>query len=310
MTEISRWTAGWAAALLGESALRLRGDPDRIFEAAAPIGRATGRDLAFLSAKDPDRAAALLAGSRAAVILLAPAQADAAPASATVIETAHPRLAFAKILEAMQSAARRRGVDPAAIVDPAARIDPTAFVGPGAILGRCEIGAGSVVHAGCVVYDGVRIGARVTIHAGTVLGADGFGYERDEDGTMRKFPHIGGVEIEDDVEIGANACVDRGSLDDTRIMRGAKIDNLVHIAHNVVVGPDCVVIAHAMIGGSVRLGPRAWIAPAASILNGLEIGADAVVGLGAVVVKSVAPGAVVKGNPARPREDKPGSAKS
>ncbi|MCA3268391.1 MAG: hypothetical protein ING19_20200, partial [Azospirillum sp.] len=260
---------------------------------------------AFVTAKDPARARGLLAASSAAVILLPPALLDALPQGASAIATRQPRLAFARILTAMRDAARPRGIHPDATVDPAAKIDPSAYVGACAVVGRCEIGPASVVHAGCVLYDGVRIGARVTVHAGSVLGADGFGYERAEDGTMQKFPHIGGVIVEDDVEIGANACVDRGSLDDTAIRRGAKIDNLVHIAHNVEVGEDCVVIAHAMIGGSVRLGPRAWVAPSASILNGLEVGADAVVGLGAVVVKPVAAGAVVKGNPARPRDASP-----
>jgi UDP-3-O-[3-hydroxymyristoyl] glucosamine N-acyltransferase len=139
----------------------------------------------------------------------------------------------------------------------------------------------------------------VIIHAGTVIGADGFGYERNEDGTFEKFPHLGGVVIEDDVEIGANACIDRGTLAPTRIREGAKIDNLVHIAHNVDVGRHAAVIAHAMIGGGTRIGDYGWVAPCACLRDGIVIGTRSTVGLGAVVTKSIGDDATVMGAPAR-----------
>jgi UDP-3-O-[3-hydroxymyristoyl] glucosamine N-acyltransferase len=117
---------------------------------------------------------------------------------------------------------------------------------------------------------------------------------------VTSFPHVGGVEIEDDVEIGANTCIDRGSLGNTIVRRGAKIDNLVHIAHNVVVGRNAFVIANAMIGGSTILGDGSWTSPSATLRDGIRIGDGATVGLGAVVTKSIPDGAVWMGTPARP----------
>ncbi len=211
----------------------------------------------------------------------------------------NPRLSFMRAVAICFSRPRPVGIHPSAVIHPEAEIDSSAFVGPLCHIGRCSIGPGSVLWGSLFVYDGVRIGANVTIHAGAVLGADGFGYERTDDGSMQKFPHLGGVLVENDVEIGANACIDRGTLDDTTIRRGAKIDNLVHIAHNVVVGEDAVVIAHAMIGGSTRIGPRAWIAPSACVRDQVAIGEDAVVGLASVVTKDVAKHSTVIGSPAR-----------
>ena len=153
------------------------------------------------------------------------------------------------------------------------------------------------------VYSHVRIGRRVTIHAGTILGADGFGYEREPGGELTKFPHLGGVVIEDEVEIGANTCIDRGTLADTFVGRGARIDNLVHLAHNTRVGEHAAVIAHAMVGGSTQIGARAWIAPSACLRDRIRIGDDAVVGLGSVVTRGVPDGATVFGNPARPEAE-------
>ncbi len=175
----------------------------------------------------------------------------------------------------------------------------------------------AVIACGVVLGDGVKIGphaeigpytciAHTTVGAGTKIGAHcaiglpGFGFEQSNAGEWIRFPHIGRVEIGEQVEIGSNTCIDRGALGATRIEAGAKIDNLVHIAHNVVIGERSLVIAHAMIAGSVKLGSDAWVAPSSAILNQLTVGAGAVIGLGAVVIRDVAPGATVVGNPAKP----------
>jgi UDP-3-O-[3-hydroxymyristoyl] glucosamine N-acyltransferase len=221
-----------------------------------------------------------------------------------------PRLAFARITAALFAPPAPTGRHRTAVVHPTAVVHDTAYLGAHTVVGAdCEVGPGTVLHAGVILHERVRVGAHVTIHSGSVLGADGFGYHRNESGVLERLPHFGGVRIEDHVEIGANACIDRGTLDDTVVRARARIDNLVHIAHNADVGEDAAVIAHAMVAGSARIGPRAWIAPGALIRDGgLTIGADAVVGLGAVVLRSVPAGSTVVGNPARALEAKPGGA--
>lgn len=218
------------------------------------------------------------------------------------ILTADPRMTFIKLVaEHFAPPTPLSGIHPTAVVSRDAHIDSQASVGPGCVIGAgCVVGKGSVLHANVVLYANVNIGRNVTVHGGTVIGGDGFGYERDDDGTMIKFPHLGGVLIENDVEIGSNTSIDRGSLADTIIRRGAKIDNQVHISHNCDIGEDAVVIAQSMVGGSVRIGSRAWLAPAAVILNQIVIGEDSLVGLGAVVVKNVEAKSTVMGSPAMP----------
>lgn len=161
------------------------------------------------------------------------------------------------------------------------------------------IGDGTIIYANVTIYKGVKIGKNCIIHSGTVIGSDGFGYEQDKDGGWFKIAHLGSVVIGDNVEIGANTCIDRGTLSDTIIEDGVKIDNLVHIAHNVHVKKKAVIIANAMIAGSVVIGESAWIAPSSSIREGKKIGNNALVGLGSVVVKDVLPNTIVMGVPAK-----------
>lgn len=221
--------------------------------------------------------------------------------NATLIVVANARLAFMRAVARFFGPKQAKaGIHPTAVVDDTARIDPTATIGPFCVIGpNCVIGADCLIGPSVSLMQDIMLGARVKIAGGTVIGADGFGYERNEAGVLEKFPHIGGVVIEDDVEIGSNTSIDRGTLNPTRIGMRARIDNQVHVAHNVVVGADAAIIAQAMIGGSVKIGDRAWIAPSATIMNQVTIGADATVGLGAVVVKAVPDGMTVMGSPAQ-----------
>jgi UDP-3-O-[3-hydroxymyristoyl] glucosamine N-acyltransferase len=172
---------------------------------------------------------------------------------------------------------------------------PGVFVGPGS-----SIGDDSVLYANVTIYDRVTIGRRVIIHAGAVIGADGYGYMPGPDGHHLKIPQVGGVRIEDDVEIGANTCIDRATLGETLIRRGTKIDNLVHIAHNVEVGEDNLLLAQVGISGSCRLGTHVTLAGQVGMVDHVHVGDHATVIAQAGVAKDVEPRAIVAGSVAMP----------
>jgi UDP-3-O-[3-hydroxymyristoyl] glucosamine N-acyltransferase len=166
---------------------------------------------------------------------------------------------------------------------------------PGVFLGDgVQLGEDSVLHPNVVIRDGCRIGNRVILHAGVVIGSDGFGYAGRGESRV-KIPQAGIVVVEDDVEIGANTTVDRATLGQTVIRRGAKIDNLVQIAHNVIVGENSVVAAQAGIAGSTKLGKDVTIAGQVGIVNHIQIGDGATIGPQSGIPKSVPPGAVLSG---------------
>ncbi len=214
------------------------------------------------------------------------------------------------------------GVHASAAIDPSAKVDASASIGPGCVLGRgCEVGAGAALGPHVVLGDGVKIGPRTRIAprvtigdrctigadceiaSGVVIGTDGFGYRPDESGRLVKLPHLGGVVIEDRVEIGANTCVDRGRFGDTRIGAGTKIDNLVQIAHNVEIGRDVIICGNAGVGGSVVIGDRAVLGGGCGIADNVIIGAGAQLAAQAGVMDEVPPGARVGGYPAIPARD-------
>lgn len=275
------------------------GNPAIEIARAVALDRASPGTLVFVKAEAISPAQR--AGLGGCAVVCPPALAtEIGSDTVAALASTTPRLSFMQLVNRFFPPARPPcGVHPLAHVDPAARIDPGASVGAFAYVGPgCTIATGTIVHPHATLYADVRIGRNAVIHSGAVIGADGFGYERRANGGLEKFPHLGGVVIEDDVEVGSNTSIDRGSLGDTVLRRGCKIDNQVHVAHNVDVGEDAVVIAQSMIGGSVRIGARAWLAPAAVIMNQVKIGADALVGLGAVVTKDVAQEQTVMGAPA------------
>jgi UDP-3-O-[3-hydroxymyristoyl] glucosamine N-acyltransferase len=172
--------------------------------------------------------------------------------------------------------------------------------GPGACAHRsAQIGMDTQVGPHVWIGQNVVIGNDCRIQAGTIIGEEGFGYVRDASGRWVPKDHDFTVRIDDDVHIGANTCIDRGSWRDTHIMQGARIDNLVHIAHNVIVGANAVIVAGAEVSGSVWVGEGAWIGPHACIKERVEIGKGALIGMGAVVLKDVPPNTTWAGNPAR-----------
>ena len=211
-----------------------------------------------------------------------------------------------------------QGIHPGANIDPSARVDATAHVGPHCVIGaRVQIGARSVLMGGnhvgrdsslgedvclfpnVVIYPRTVISHRVVIHAGTVIGSDGYGYVFDE-GRHRKVLQVGNVVIHDDVEIGANAAIDRAALGSTVIGAGTKIDNLVHVAHNVVMGRHCLVMGQAGFAGSTQLGDYVIIASQSGIAGHLKLGHQAMVGAKSGVMRDIPDGGKVLGIPAAP----------
>jgi len=166
-----------------------------------------------------------------------------------------------------------------------------------------EIGPETQIGFGCSIINGTKIGSRTKIGANTSIGGDGFGYILESDSLPFKFPHVSNVVIGDDVEIGSNVCIDRGALSPTIISSGVKIDNLVHIAHNVEIGKNSLIIAKSVLCGSVKIGENVWIAPGSIILEGVNVGSNSIVGVGSIVLKDVEPNSLVIGNPARKIRD-------
>lgn len=201
--------------------------------------------------------------------------------------------------------------DHAIIVDPSSKIHPSCILGNNPSIGanvvieeNVRIGDNCEIEANAVIKKGTIIGNNVRIKSCAVIGGSGFGYEKGEGEISYQFlPHFGRVIIEDNVDIGSNTCIDRGSLSDTIIRKGVKIDNLVHIAHNVDIGENTLVIACSMVAGSVVIGENSWIAPSASIRNGIKIGKNSTVGLGSVLTNDIGENQKVLGVPAVDIED-------
>ena len=305
-------------------------DPGTVTGVASP---ATATERSLLFAEDQASFEAAFR-SRARIVLTTAALFEALPQAVATAEenspdrvfllVAQPRLAFARAAKLLAiHTATLGGVHSTAVIAASARLGEHVTVGPQAVIeADAHVGSGSIVGAGAVVgegvilgpgcriyprvvlYPGVQLGARVVVHAGAVLGADGFGYVRDrETGAYTQFPQQGVLIVEDDVEIGANTTVDRGALEETRIARGTKLDNLVHVGHNVRVGANVVIAAQTGISGSSTIGDGAVIAGQVGIADHVEIGPGVIVGAQGGVPsnkKLRGPGVVFWGTPARP----------
>lgn len=218
----------------------------------------------------------------------------------TYLVVENPRLYFLNLVKRFFVENEVPKISPLSIIDPTVKLGKNVAVGPGVVVeSECEIGDETFIDSNTVIKRRTIIGSRVKIGANNTIGGVGFGYEKNENGEFELIPHIGNVVIEDEVEIGNNTAIDRAVLGSTLIMKNAKIDNLVHIAHGVEVGENSLVIANAMIAGSVVIGRNVWVAPSASVLNKLSVNDDAVIGMGAVVIKNVSSSQTVVGNPAK-----------
>ncbi|MFT4112111.1 UDP-3-O-(3-hydroxymyristoyl)glucosamine N-acyltransferase [Silvibacterium sp.] len=277
-------------------------------------------DLVF--AEDADALKSALSSAALAVIVSAKIAPTENPGKALLI-TPQPKLLFAQAARLLQGKDETSGVHPTAVVAPdvvlgrrvsigahvvleaGVKVGDDSRVDAGAVLGAgVSVGQECHIYPRVVVYPGVDIGDRVIVHAGAVLGGDGFGYVRDrESGEYTQFPQQGRLVIEDDVEIGANTTVDRGALEETRLERGVKVDNLVHIGHNVRVGKHVVIAAQTGISGSSAIGNYAIVGGQVGIGDHASVGEQVILGSGSGVLthkKVKGPGVVFWGRPARP----------
>jgi UDP-3-O-[3-hydroxymyristoyl] glucosamine N-acyltransferase len=294
----------------------LIGDGERIVGAVRSLDAAGPDDLSFLH--NPKYAAQARA-SRAGAVLARDAEtlpgrvvlvcAEPYLALARAIELLHPAEAVAPGVHASAVVAgdavvgAGASVGPCAVVGASCRIGDRSVIGAGCVLGRrVEVGEGCLLHPRVVVEDGCRVGNRCILHAGVVIGSDGYGFATVA-GVHHKVPQVGIVVLEDDVELGANVCVDRATLGETRVGRGTKVDNLVQIAHNVQVGEGCLLVAQVGISGSTTVGHHTVIAGQSGAAGHLHIGNRVVVGAKSGVYKDVPDGEFVTGIPARPHRE-------
>ena len=256
------------ASLGGE----LHGDPTRLIEGLAPLDAATPSQLSFLS--NP-KYQSQLASSQAGCVIVATAQRDAALARGAAIVTDDPYLYFARLTQLWKRVVlggqRRPGIHPSAVVDPDAVVDPSATIGALCVVERgARIGADTELKSRVTVSQACVIGDRCLLHPGVVIGADGFGIAPNQ-GAWEKIEQLGAVRIGNDVEIGANTCIDRGALADTVIEDGVKLDNLIQIGHNVRIGKHTVMAGCVAVAGSTRIGAHCTIGGKAGIVGHITL---------------------------------------
>lgn len=297
----------------------LIGDPQRTVDRVASLDRASERALAFVAAA---RYVPYLQATRAGVVLVRREWSEQVPSEATAILVADPHAALRiALLELYPPKRAAPGVHPTAVVPRSARVDEDASIGPFVVVGEdveigpgCTLGAHVVIGSGCrlgrdvaihphvTLYDGVMVRDRAVIHSGARVGKDGFGYVW-ADGGHRRIPQVGGCVIGEDVEIGANVCIDRGSVGDTVVGAGTKIDNLVQLGHNVEVGSHVILVSQVGISGSSSIGDGAVLGGQVGVGGHLTIGPGARVGAQAGVTGDVPTGETYSGYPARPHRE-------
>ncbi len=302
--------------IVGKLGGSLEGDGDIEITAVAGLGEGSKGDISFLS--NPKYAAQVASTKASAVIV--PIDWDR-PVKCALVRSENSDQMFAQAAELFYEAPPKptAGVHPSAVVSESARLGDGVCIGAnctveqGVVIGsgtvvspNCHIGYKVVVGEGCLLHPLVsvreftEIGNRVIIHNGAVIGSDGFGYAVQEDGSRTKIPQIGKVVIEDDVEIGANVAIDRARFGKTRVGKGTKIDNLVQIAHNVVIGEHSVMCGQSGISGSSTIGSRVILAGQAGLAGHLNVGDGAIIGAQAGVMKDVSEREFVIGSPAMP----------
>jgi UDP-3-O-[3-hydroxymyristoyl] glucosamine N-acyltransferase len=299
--------------------LLVQGAADEVITSLAGLEQASPGSLTFYhNPKWRDK----LSHTPASAVLVPTGTGPLPDVRAALVEVAYPQLAFHELAREVweRHLPSQAGIHPTACVAPTARVAPDAYIGPYCIiedgaeigsrtvlLGQVYIGAHSCIEAGVIIYPQVvvyhetKIGRRCILHSGAVVGADGYGFVQDDSGHSHKVYQIGNVVLEDDVEIGANTCIDRSAFAETRIGRGTKVDNLVQIAHNVRVGAHSLIAAQAGIAGSTELGEKCMLGGQVGIVGHIRLAERTQVGAQSGVSKTVdVPGSALRGSPASP----------
>lgn len=313
---MQRLTTAAIAVLVGGE---VRGDPERVITRIASLERASPEALSFIARP---RYLPYLHATAAGAVLVTAEWVDDLPEGCTGILVGDPYSAVQQVLAALyEPPVRAPGIHATAIVPASARLGEAVAIGPYAVIGEgveigdrvsigphavigadCAIGDDVVIHPHVTLYDGTVLGDRVVLHSGVRVGLDGFGYVW-KDGNHQKVPQIGGCVIESDVEIGGNTSIDRGSIGDTVVGEGVKIDNLVHVGHNVRIGRNSVVVAQVGIAGSATIGEGVVFGGQAGVSGHLNVGSGARIAAQAGVISDVPDGATYSGYPARPHRE-------
>jgi UDP-3-O-[3-hydroxymyristoyl] glucosamine N-acyltransferase len=282
--------------LAAQIGAELTGDPNLLVTSAATLEEAQAGQVTFLS--NPKYAKQIETTSASAVIVAPSVSTD----HVALLKAKDPYYAFALAVTCLHGLRKhmRSGVDGRAFIDPTAIVGEGLIAYPGAFVGpRVRIGRDCVLHPNVVIYEDCVIGDRVIIHANTSVGQDGFGYAT-HDGIHHKIPQVGNVVIEDDVEIGANCCIDRAALGTTLIGKGTKLSDLIAIGHNTRIGPNCLIVAQVGVAGSVVVGHHVTMAGQVGVAGHLKIGDNVTIGAQAGVTGSVPDDSVLLGSPAMP----------
>jgi UDP-3-O-[3-hydroxymyristoyl] glucosamine N-acyltransferase len=295
----------------GLEIIDLKADLDTLIESPRNIQEAGIHNLTFLNKKFENDLIEVLSATTARIIIVDAGIAEEIVKQnilkeAVMIVSTNPKK---DLIDAVNYffplKLTKPGIHHTAVIDAGCKLGNNISIGPFVnIEDDVVIDDGCIIESNVVIKQGTRIGKNVHIKPCSVIGGIGFGYDKNSNETNYELlPHFGRVIIEDNVDIGSNTCIDKGSLSDTIIKRGVKIDNLVHIAHNVTIGENSLIIACSMIAGSVDIGENSWIAPSASIRNGLKIGKNCTVGFGSVLTNNIEDNSTVLGVPAMDIED-------
>src|SRR6185295_18369469 len=295
---------------------RIEGDPNVFVDSFGKIEEAIENQLTFFANPKYEE---FLYTTRASIVILNDSYELKQPVKATLVRVADAYTAFATLLSKYQEIMQQQlsGIQQPVYIAKTATYGKNVFIGAFAYLGEnakvgdntkiypnvylgdnVTVGENSIIHPGVKIYHDCIIGSHVTIHAGTIIGSDGFGFAPQADGSFKKVPQIGNVRIEDHVEIGANSTIDRATIGSTLIKRGAKLDNLIQVAHNVEIGNSSVIAAQAGISGSTKIGNGVMIGGQAGIVGHIQLGDGSKVNAQSGVSKSLEPGKAVTGSPA------------